>query len=432
MEVLGVVYATAMLLLLMLYWTVFPTLLNFVVSFAVAMWLARDRGWLLGLICFLVTSLMLTFGTRLPDFLHDATSLPKPDRSIAEALRLAPGDTLYLGERYQPVEQRGGYFSTPNYSDSAPGSRIVGPKFYTEDIVGVLRDRGLRLDFGEPKQGAPVLLLSRTETDTHQQLELTVKRDAQPLAHYEATRRLRFRDELGISELGLHLQHIARNNLWSFLLVVNEVREFRPLSNFIEKAIRVSDRPAPMQVVKVIPGIRSVRPPAVDEDVYGYRSREKLNCTHPDPPQAINSGLRTRIIHDRYELKLTWPTEGLPPANLAYGSNMGVRQIACGKHGYMVWIAGKATTQRIVLVDLDWRPVAAIDFDVPELAQKRRSANINFFQEKDVVRMEVYLAGDQDSGTPTSSVIAAAITHPVLESDYGGGARQRPSDGLDR
>ena len=243
MEDLGVIFAIAMLLLLVLYWTIFPTVLNFGISAVVAAWLGRERGFLFWLVFFLITSLMLTFATRLPDFLYDAANVGVSDRAIEEVLRLAPGDTLYLKDNYPPIEQRGGYFSTPSYAEHETAGRIVGPKFYFEDLVGLLRGMGLRIVFGEQREGAAILLFVSTKNNTHQQLELVVQRDGRQLAHYKSLSRLRFWDELGDGHFRLHLQHLAKNTLWNYLLLFNEERESQPVSNFIKEAIRVTGSP---------------------------------------------------------------------------------------------------------------------------------------------------------------------------------------------
>lgn len=185
------------LALAFVYYSVFPLMLNLALSFGAAVLLARNRGILVWLTLFLVTSLLLTFATRLPDFICDAISLPETERSIIQPRQLLPGDTVNLGEHYLPIEHRTSYFGTPGYEGSDMRVGIAGPNFYKEDIVYLLEGMGLRLNFGQPLAGAPVITLNVTETETHQQLELKVSEATRQVAWYRSRNRMHFTDELG-------------------------------------------------------------------------------------------------------------------------------------------------------------------------------------------------------------------------------------------
>jgi hypothetical protein len=106
---------------------------------------------------------MLTFATRLPGFLYDAANTGVSERVIEEVLRLAPGDTLSLKKNNPSIEQRGNYFSTPSHAEGDTVGRIVSPKCYFEDLVGQLRGLGLRIIFGDQRDGVAVMLMAMTK-----------------------------------------------------------------------------------------------------------------------------------------------------------------------------------------------------------------------------------------------------------------------------
>lgn len=185
--------------------------------------------------------------------------------------------------------------------------------------------------------------------------------------------------------------------------------------------------PVAVPTFEVQPETKAAALTTFDEGIYSEAGRKFFDCTHPDQPYISGSALRTGVIDDRYRLEMTWPTAGLPPEFMAYGSSPRVMRIACGADGFVAWISGKGATQRIVIADTLWRAVGAFDFQVPEIPQDSGIHILNFRQSEDTVLMEFYVEGNGKSGPPPGSVILTKITHPLLASDYGGAARSWPS-----
>ena len=199
---------------------------------------------------------------------------------------------MNLAEQYLPIEHRSSYFGTPGYEDTDMRVGIAGPNFHEEDIVYLLEGMGLRLNFGQPLPGAPVISLNRTETETHQQLELTISKDARQLASYRTSDRMHFTDELGGGDFRLHLGHITKNSLWNWLLRFNEPRESQPLSNLIKAAIHVSTESVPVPTFEVRPETRAAALATFDEGIYSEARGRFFDCAHPDQPYVSGSALR--------------------------------------------------------------------------------------------------------------------------------------------
>ncbi len=243
MELVGVIFATVLLFVMVIYFTLFPSVLNILLAFLFSWLLTTNRSWLSSVLCFFLISLGLTFATRLPDFAIDYLRGDDEVREILEPLELHKGDTLNLVNFDTPIEHRKAYFNTSGWQGQGWVGKIAGPDFYHEDIDYQLLGRGLRLNAGEPVPGAPTLLFDVQKGRTHQTVTLTLRRGETVIARYRRTERLRFWDEVGAGKVRHHFLHILKNSFWNWLVRIFVKTEFKPLNNFINEALIVNTQP---------------------------------------------------------------------------------------------------------------------------------------------------------------------------------------------
>ena len=417
MELLGVILVILLFLIVGIYFTVFPTVLNITLSLWLACLWARGKSFIFGILCFFSISLALTFGTRLPDFLYDALRKDNPVRFVVRPLDLNPGDTLNIAERYAPVKHRSAYFATSWYVKFSRTLRIGGPYFYTEDVMHTLKNSGLRLNYGEPEIGAPTLTINVDADRTHQTVTLALEQKGGVAARFEQTSRQHFLDELGAGTFRHHLLHSTKNSLWNWVPRILERRQTNPLTTFLKEALIVAKEPPSVPHFAV--EAHSVEYPlrSFDQPAYWHRMFQPFDCTREDAPTVDVSGTSMRITGADYELVRDWRVSGIRVSKDSY-----TLRVACGRDGYLAWIDAGPEAQHFVLVDRNWRPVAAIDTSIPGMERRegRQYQVLNFYQHYRTLVLELLVRDRND--TPDGhrhSVITAQLEHPKLALDYG-------------
>ncbi len=433
MEILGVIFATALLILAVVYYTLFPSILNFIVA-CFFTWLFTDnKNWLSSVVCFFAVSLAFTFVTRVPDFAIDYFYLNEGVREIQQPITLRKGDTVNIANLDAFVEHRKAYFNTSGWQGHSWVGKIAGPDFYAEDISYLLELQGLRLNAGTPDPHATTLQLDIDQDTTHQTITLSLIREGKTTARYERRERLHFWDEVGAGRFRHHILHMMKNSAWNWLIRIFTKTEFRPLTSFINEALKVEPGEVAIPNFDVgfearVLSLKSFKPGQFDDAF-----RNKFDCPRYAKTNVSTSGLKTRISSNNLRLNLNWPVADLGVNQSSYMTQARVLRISCGVDGYMVWISADSNLQRIIVTDQNWLPKASFNIVVPDLTRREgRQFNVmNFYQRGQSLMLEVHIRdrkaladGNRDR------IVAVQFEHPELQLDYGSGAKRWTSFNL--
>ena len=425
MELLGVFAALIAMLATLAYVTIAPTVLNLALASGVAWWGRHRGGCFAALITFVVVAFLATLGGRLPDIVRDLVAGLGASESITRTLVLPPGALVEVGSPREPLAHRRAYFETVAFK--APGfmGRLVAPQTFPEDVLRMLRDRGLRLGYGPADPDGVRVRIDADRDATHQSVAVEVFEGAESIARFSSRERVRFAQEIGASRARLHRMHLFENTIWNLLLVVFESPRVYPVSEFLDRVIRVEGaRPEPEYAV-VDPAIERVELDGFDAD----DARARLNvfdCDRAGAPQVEVSGLRQTVRASDHELVVDWPRTGLDGLSLTAWNRLKIARIACGEQGFLVLLAGEGERMRVLLVDRLWQARAGLDFSVPELSTERLARYrhlIEFRQQGDQIHLAAIMRGAYRADrTREISHVRVIITDPRLDRDYGGSA----------